>query len=88
MVYELKLDPGYFDDVVAGSKTFELCKDDRSYFVGDVLRLREFGRLPEHGVQGYTGRQCHVRVSYILRYAQEFGLADGFCILGIVLTNP
>lgn len=83
MTHDLKIDPEYFDDVAAGHKAFELRRADRPYAVGDTLRLREFGRLPEHPAQGYTGRECRVRVNYILRDVPGFGLADGFCLLSI-----
>jgi hypothetical protein len=44
--HELKVIPPYFDSLVAGTKTFEVRKNDRAYQKGDVLRLREWH--PEH----------------------------------------
>lgn len=77
MTHELKIKPEYFQAVWDGIKTFELRKDDRSYQVGDVLILREFDN-------GYTGATVVKTVSYVLRGCPEYGLSDGYCILGIV----
>ena len=77
MVHELKILPEYFGPVYAGRKRFELRKDDRDYKVGDFLVLKEF----EGGM--YTGRKALFQISYILRNCTQYGLADGYCILGI-----
>ena len=78
MTHELKISPDYFWDVYYGRKNFELRKDDRGYQVGDQLLLREW-------VGGeYTGREVmpNKPISYILRNCPEYGLMDGYCILG------
>lgn len=53
-IHDLKILPAYFDDVAKGRKTFELRFDDRGYFEGDLLLLREW----ENGA--YTGRRVVV----------------------------
>ena len=59
------------------TKQFELRKDDRDYRVGDWILLKEF----ENG--SYTGRECGCfGITYILRNCPEYGLADGYCIIG------
>ncbi len=76
-IHELKILPKYFDEVASLNKQFELRRDDRDYQVGDLLLLKEF-------VNGeYTGRTfgC-VQIRYILRNCSEYGLTDGYCILG------
>lgn len=75
--HELKILPKYFNDVWDGVKTFELRKDDRDYKVGDYLRLLEF----ENG--NYTGKEVNFKISYLLRDCEEYGLKEGFVILGI-----
>lgn len=40
--HELKVVPPYFDSLVAGTKTFEVRRNDRAYQRGDVLRLGEW----------------------------------------------
>ena len=77
MIHELKILPEYFNEVQSHNKQFELCKDDRDYRVGDWILLKEF----ENG--SYTGRECGCfGITYILRNCPEYGLADGYCIIG------
>lgn len=76
-LHELKTWPPYFGAVADGSKPFEVRKDDRGFTVGDVLWLREW----EPATQEYTGRDCHRRVTYVLRdYVPA--VADGYAVLG------
>lgn len=77
LIHELKILPEYFDEVQSHDKQFELRKDDRDYRVGDFILLEEF-------VNGsYTGRTVGCfKISYILRNCPEYGLAEGYCILG------
>ena len=77
MRHELKILPQYFQAIWNGIKTFELRKDDRNYQCGDELVLREWD------VNGYTGSVLLVRVTYVLRNMEEYGLKDGYVILGI-----
>ncbi len=74
-IHDLKILSAYFDDVAKGRKTFELRFDDRGYFEGDLLLLREW----ENGA--YTGRRVVVKVPYILKGFD--GLKDGWVILSI-----
>lgn len=77
VIHELKILPKYFNEVMSNNKHFELCKADRDYHVGDWILLKEF----ENG--SYTGRESGcLCISYILRNCPEYGLADGYCILG------
>lgn len=74
----LKISPKYFDDVKNNLKRFEIRKDDREFQVGDLVTLKEF----EKGE--YTGRIIeNIPIIYILRNASEYGLKDGYCILGL-----
>lgn len=77
MIHELKIRQEYFNEVQSHNKQFELRKDDRDYRVGDWVLLKEF----ENG--DYTGRECGLfGIKYILRNCSEYGLADGYCIIG------
>ncbi len=78
MVHDLKILPQWFSDVESGKKTFEIRKNDRDYKVGDKLTLREW----KNGE--YTGRSTTRLVSYIYYGDGSFGLAEGYCILGIL----
>lgn len=80
--HDIKILPQYFCKVRglrcgAGEKNFELRKDDRDYQVGDTVTLHEWE--PE---KGYTGEQISVVISYVLRDCSEYGLMEGYCILG------
>lgn len=75
-IHELKILPTYFDAVISNVKHFELRKDDRDYKVGDFIVLREW----ESGK--YTGREIGFTIEYILRDCSEYGLAEGYCIIG------
>ena len=76
-IHVLKILPKYFNEVASINKQFELRKDDRDYKVGDFLLFKEFADGE------YTGRSfgC-VQISYILRNCPEYGLMDGYCVLG------
>lgn len=74
-IHELKIMPKYFDEVIKGSKTFEIRRNDRDFEVGDRLLLRE------HTGRGYTGCNVRVLVTYVLKDFE--GVKDGFCVMGI-----
>lgn len=73
---EKKILPKYFKDVYAGKKTFELRKDEDDIQVGDRLYLKEWNG------KAYTGNGFLVTVKYVLRNVPEYGLAEGYCIIG------
>lgn len=74
--YDFKISSKDYNDVINKRKTFELCKDDKSYKVGDVFVFREF----ENGQ--YTGRYFIQSMGYILRNCPQDGLINGYCIFG------
>ena len=76
-IVEKKILTKYYKAVVDGSKTFELRKDEDDIQVGDVLELREFDG------EKFTGRGTFREVTYVLRNCPEYGLMDGYCIIGI-----
>ena len=76
IIHEIKILPKYYDAVISNIKHFELRKDDRDYQVGDFVVLKEW----ENGE--YTGRDTRFKIEYILRDCAEYGLMDGYCILG------
>lgn len=71
-----KILPKYFDEIKNGNKKFELRKDEDDIQVGDELVLKEW-------IDGkYTGRIVGKTVKYVLRNVPEYGLMDGYCIIG------
>lgn len=78
MVHYLKIKPEYYKDVECGLKTFELRKNDRDFQVGDILML-----IKLDGEGNETDQVTRVRVTYILKDCPQYGLKDGYAILGI-----
>ena len=74
---EKKILPEYFLAVKNQTKTFELRKDDSDYQLHDILILKEWNG------REYTGNEVIREITFILRNASEYGLFDGYCILGI-----
>lgn len=83
---EKKILPGYFREVIGGTKTFEIRKDEDAIAAGDHIDLREWD--PENG--GYTGQHVEKEVTYVLRDAEEYGLMPGHCVIGLgkPITKP
>ena len=70
-----KILPEYFEAVQENRKKFELGKDEDNIQVGDELILEEWDGE-------YTGRYTNRKVTYVLRNVPEYGLKDGYCIIG------
>ena len=83
MTHELKIAPKYFEAVKNWTKPFEIRKDDRNYQVGDIVILKEFNLMS--GI--YSGRQIARKISYVLRHCPEYGLEQGFCVIGFRYEN-
>ena len=73
-IHKLKIDPKWFAAVEARTKTCEVRKNDRDFRVGDILLLQEWN-------DGYTNRECLVRVTHVLHDFDFKGLADGYVAL-------
>ena len=71
-----KILPNYFLDVNNQTKNFELRKDEDDIQVGDKIVLFEYDGYK------YTGRKIKRTVKYVLRNVPEYGLMDGYCIIG------
>lgn len=72
-----KILPIYFDAVEERQKNFEIRKDEDDVRVGDRLVLCEWKED-----YGYTGRFTTRTVKYVLRNVPEYGLKEGYCIIG------
>ena len=60
MIHELKILKRFYNLILMGKKRFEVRYNDRGFQAGDELFLREY-----HNGE-YTGRRCHVSVTYLL----------------------
>ena len=76
-IHELKILPEYYDAVRCGDKRFEVRKNDRNYHSGDILRLKEWDG------EKYTGEELDALVRYVYYGIDEYGLAEGYCIMSI-----
>lgn len=77
MVHELKILPKYYEEVKAGNKNFELRINDRDYMKGDTIRLRAWD-----GEKYLDKAPLERTVKFVLMDCPEYGLMDGYCILG------
>lgn len=80
--HEIKTWPDYYFRIFAGSKKFEVRKNDRDYQIGDILYLREY----DPAVNDYTGREMYCSVTYII-HGGSFGIEEGYCVMSIVQTS-
>ena len=78
MTHELDSYIEQFEDIVKGLKTFMCGFDNRSFRVGDILKINEYDRDKIL----YTGRFVEVRVIY-LQQGGENGLPEDFIIMSI-----
>ena len=80
-IHDLKTWPEPFDAIATGRKLHEIRKADRSFAVGDTLRLREW--TPDwDGGGAYTGRIATAWVTYITR-GPEWGVPEGMVVMSI-----
>lgn len=79
VLHYLKCVEPYYYEVEQGRKRFEIRKDDREfeYSVGDSLALYQV----KDGI--ITGDWILMKVTYVLRFAEEYGLKPGYVILSI-----
>ncbi|MBM7715341.1 hypothetical protein JOC94_002328 [Bacillus thermophilus] len=76
LLHELKILPGYFEEVEKGIKTFEIRKNDRDYQVSDFLLLKEF----DPKTKTYTGKEIRKRISYMTDFNQK----ENYVVMAIV----
>lgn len=90
MTHHLKTWPTYFERVRTGHKRAEVRGEgDRTFSVGDRLVLQEFVPPTEQGspqtLSGYTGRQCVVLITDILR--EQPWVPVGYAMLSFQLLT-
>lgn len=73
-----KILPCYFEEVKNRNKNFEIRKDEDDIQVGDTLVLCEY----DFERRCYTRRELSRKVKYVLRNVPEYGLMEGYCIIG------
>ncbi|MCQ8182210.1 DUF3850 domain-containing protein [Methylomonas sp. SURF-1] len=88
--HALKLDPEYVPELLSGELRCQIRKNDRDYFPGDTLELRETlhtaAAMRDGAPLKYTGRVIHAGVLGVL-YLGQFGLDPDFVALSITLIG-
>lgn len=84
IVHDLKILPEYFELVKNGYKDFEIRKNDRNYKIGDAVRLCEY----DADKGEYTGNEIFSPIKYIFYGTGEYGVAEGYCIIGLMPSVP
>lgn len=81
MRHELKIKSKYFNELLSGTKTFEIRKNDRDFKEGDTLKLNEYK-------DDYTGSFITADVVGIMYDDEglEYGLQKGYCLMSLSLT--
>lgn len=77
-LHQLKIKAQYFFSIRYKYKTFELRKDDRDYEKWDTIHF-----VKEDRSDFISDPNNIYIITYILRNCKEYGLEDGYCILGI-----
>lgn len=83
MLHQLKIESQFFQQIILGSKTFEVRKNDRDFQVGDYLGLNEITDHPsnEKGARKETGAFVLVKVLSV--FDNPAYVKDGFVIMSI-----
>jgi hypothetical protein len=82
VIHELKSWRMYFERVRTGAKRCEVRRNDRGFYVNDLLHLREWERDPG----AYTGRELLVRVTDIIP-GGEFGIDPAYVVMSVKLLE-
>lgn len=78
MLHSLKIESKYFHQILSGTKTFEIRKNDRDFKEGDKLKLNEF-------IDDYTGSFITADIVGIMydNEGSNFGLQKGYCLMSL-----
>jgi len=81
-LHELKSWPDYYESVALGIKRFEIRENDRNFYPGDLLHLREW----DPATEDYTGRHLVAKVLDIWRDLEW--VERGYVVMSIVVLEP
>ena len=80
IIHTLKIVTPHFGYIRDGLKDFEICFDDRDFYVGDLLIIQEHS-YNKKGKPVPTGESIERTIKHILRKFK--GLMTGYIILGM-----
>jgi len=73
--HDLDILSKYFKEIKNGNKNFELRKNSKNYKIGDYITLHEIKN------EFYTNKKIKVKIKYILKNCEKYGLHKDFVIL-------
>ena len=83
-VHELKIAPSFLTSVKAGFKRAEFRKeDDRTFRVCDEIILKGYDAY----FNRYTGDECRVTITHIMRHSDFEAIPEGWAILSIEVVE-
>lgn len=82
MLHELRTWPEPFKAIANEQKMHEIRKTDRTFAVGDTLRLREW----DPATATYSGKMAEVLVTY-LTPGGAWGLPPDLCVMSVELRG-
>lgn len=79
-IHKLKVLLKYYPDIENELKPFELRKNDRYFQANDYLLLIPYDKEKQEEMS-----DCRkiAKITYVLKDAKEFGLMEGYAILGL-----
>ena len=85
VTHELKVWPELFDDLLSGIKKFEYRRNDRDFYPGQKLLLKEYENLTEK----FTGRSVEALILDIWGdgWKEIPDFPEGFCIMAIKILG-
>lgn len=78
--HELKIQKRYFDEIINGNKSFEVRKNDRDFWIGDLVVLREWEN------NEYSGREISAEIKHILDDS-FIGLQPGYVVFQLEILK-
>lgn len=83
VIHKLKTWPEHYEQVINGTKKFEVRRNDRDFQIGDILLLEEFDPY----LEAYTSHERKYVVTFILE-GGKFGIAPTHVVMSIEEVWP
>jgi len=69
--HDLKIEPTYFVEVLAGNKLFEIRRNDRDFKKLDTVTLKEYIPRGFLTASRYTGEELTFTITYVSTFEQK-----------------
>ena len=77
--HDLKIDPTYFAEVLAGNKLFETRRNDRDFKKLDTVTLKEYIPRGFPTASRYTGAELTFTITHVMTFEQK----ENWVVFGI-----